>query len=103
LIQALSGHNPRLEITVPFHGEHAALGLGGMESRVVADHKKTAAQAALGRELKERNPTIISKLKELRRKINDLEKQKDALQKGLDDNKAALKLIPMSDVDEVEM
>ena len=103
LIQTLSGHNPRLEITVLLRGEHTALGLGGTNGQVVVVRKKTAAQAALGKELKERNPIIISELEELRRKINDLEKQKGALQDGLDDNKAALKLIPMRDVDNVEM
>lgn len=33
----------------------------------------------LEKELKDREPTIISELKEVRTKINDLEKQKDAL------------------------
>lgn len=85
------------------HGEHTALVLGGMKSQVVVVRKETAAHPALEKELKERTPTIISELKELRHKTNDLKKQKDALQEGLDDNKAALKFIPAGDVDDVEM
>jgi hypothetical protein len=39
----------------------------------------------------------------VRKQINDLKKQCDALQQELDDNKAALRLIPTGEVEDVEM
>jgi FtsZ-binding cell division protein ZapB len=74
-----------------------------LETQVVAVRKKTPAQFALEKELKERNPVLIQELKDVRKQINDLKKQCDALQQELDDNKAALRLIPTGEVEDVEM
>lgn len=74
-----------------------------LKSQVVAVRKKTTAQSALEKELQERNPQLIQELKDVRKEIKDLEKKRDALQKELDDNKAALRLIPTGDIDDVDM
>lgn len=103
MIEALSGYDPSLETTVPFHGEYAAWDLCGLETQFIAFEENTAVQSALEKEFKERSPTTIQEPKEVRRKINNLEKQKDALQKEGDDNKASLRLIPTGNADDVEM
>jgi hypothetical protein len=55
-----------------------------LKTQVVAVRKKTPAQLALEKELKDRNPILIQELKDFRKQINDLEKQRGALQKGSD-------------------
>jgi Tfp pilus assembly protein PilO len=62
--------------------------------------KKTPAQAALKKEYQERNPVIVQELKDIRKQIADLEKEKDILQKELDDNKIAPRSIPTGDIEE---
>jgi FtsZ-binding cell division protein ZapB len=62
--------------------------------------EKTPAQAALEKEYQERNPVIIQELKDVRKQISDLEKQRDILQNELDDNKIALRSILTGDIEE---